>query len=138
FRGRGLRLWRGIGDGPQRVDHLRTLLVVLKRIEGSLCLFGGQHIGIVRVRCRRRGTGLSSSREREQHEDDQDRSEELVRHEQLFEFFECVYAQQQAENRFAVAHSSMSSSPFRRRPVSEVCYRGGFLLASTQSTASNW
>ncbi len=35
---RYLRLRRGISDSPQRIDHLRALLVVLKRIERPLRL----------------------------------------------------------------------------------------------------
>jgi len=45
--GRGLRLRRGIGDSAQRIDHLRALRVVLKRIERPLRLIGRQHIGVV-------------------------------------------------------------------------------------------
>ena len=45
---RGLRLRRGIGDGPQRIDHARAHLVVLKRVERPLRLFGRQHISVSR------------------------------------------------------------------------------------------
>ena len=84
-RGRcGLRLLRGIGDRTQRLDHLRALLVVLKRLERPLRLFGRQHVSLVGGRGSRRCAGLSKSRKDEQNAGEENRGQELERHEGLF------------------------------------------------------
>ena len=63
FGRRGLRLRRGIGDRAQRLDHLRALLVVGKRIDRPLRLLGRKGLSVAGGGRSGRGAGLRESRE---------------------------------------------------------------------------
>jgi hypothetical protein len=79
-----LRGLRGTGDRAQRLDHLRALLVVGKRIERPLRLIRRKHVSLLGGRGSRRSTGLSESRKNEQGAGEEDRRQEFERHEDLF------------------------------------------------------
>ncbi len=137
---RGLRLRRSIGDRAQRVDHARPHLVVLKRVERPLGLFGRQHIGVSRgCGCPGRIFGrvpggiaaLSARGECKHYAGKQDRGEKFVRHEGLFFMCALYMHDSKPESLVAFAPASCRIAPFRRRDVSKVCHGGGVLLAFT-------
>ncbi len=131
LRRRGLR--RGIGDRPQRLDHLRALLVVGKRLERPLRLLGREHVSFIGGRRSRRAAGLGESRKDEQDAGEEDRRQELERHEDLF-------GKNAPDGKtgigLALVLASCRIACFRRLPVSEVCHCDGFLLAFARITAT--
>ncbi len=80
---RRLRWRRDVGNRPQILDHLRALLVVLERVERPPCLIRRQRLGLVRGG--RWSSALGDGGRGEECKGEQDRADELLRHEGLFE-----------------------------------------------------
>src|SRR6202035_4919365 len=96
-----------------RIDHLRALGVVLKRIERPFRLIGGQDIGFVRGRGGGfgRSAGLTKGGKGKQGAGEQDRRQEFVRHEGPFKLNMCRKAEPNRDLPTRMRHVGSSFSP---------------------------
>src|SRR6185295_16639938 len=123
----GLRRLRGIGDRAQRLDDLRALLVVGKRLERPLRLIWCQDLGVA--------GGRRSALLRESRESNQAKTSRIEGR-NLCDTRASLNKVRPTAKPGAVSPSRNAScriACFRRHRVSEVCHCSGFLLAFAAS-----